>query len=704
MPLSEIVGIDLGTTFSAVARINEHGAPELVPNEAGDRTTPSVVFYDEGEFIVGEYARENAVAEPEQVVEFVKREMGKPVADFWREFGEKQYSAEEISAEILKALKRDAEDRIGGGISGAVITVPAYFNDPERQATLRAGELAGLEVHRIVNEPTAAALAYGMHRSGETSRVLVFDLGGGTFDVTVMEIAGQEMNILATNGDHRLGGKDWDDKIILHAAERFEAEHGENPLHDLAAYQDLQARAVQAKIQLSTLSQAMIVVSHAGRSLRLQLTRADFEAMTADLVERCRSLVEVVLEEAALRREEIDTVLLVGGSTRLPMIRAMLAQHFGKPPDSSVNPDEAVAMGAAVLGALIRSEQTGQRRFIGAGPESGSGMMRISDVCSHSLGMVALDEKGQLRNSTIIPKNTRIPCEVSRDDYETTAQEQTEFDLIVLQGDMQDPRDCPVRDAWEIYEIPPRPAGETRLKVAYRYDANGVIEVNAEDVLSGRMLPKRRKEGEIDWNGLVSAPMDIALLIDCSWSMDMSQKPGRNYAGSNKFRDAKKAAIRFLDEISFDSGARVGLVRFGGSPLVAIEVELTRYRDQLRRKINAMNLGSYTPMAQAIGLARRGMLVDHDRERVIVLLTDGMPTAPGPAGTLDQAGIAKNEGVRLIAIGVGNDVDQKFLRQIASTPEDYYFAAESVQLESTFSGIAGRLVAESSRRGGLTKL
>ena len=685
MPLSEIVGIDLGTTFSAVARINEHGAPELVPNEAGDRTTPSVVFYDEGEFIVGEYARENAVAEPEQVVEFVKREMGKPVADFWREFGEKQYSAEEISAEILKALKRDAEDRIGGGISGAVITVPAYFNDPERQATLRAGELAGLEVHRIVNEPTAAALAYGMHRSGETSRVLVFDLGGGTFDVTVMEIAGQEMNILATNGDHRLGGKDWDDKIILHAAERFEAEHGENPLHDLAAYQDLQARAVQAKIQLSTLNQAMIVVSHAGRSLRLQLTRADFEAMTADLVERCRSLVEVVLEEADLRREEIDTVLLVGGSTRLPMIRAMLAQHFGKPPDSSVNPDEAVAMGAAVLGALIRSEQTGQRRFIGAGPESGSGMMRISDVCSHSLGMVALDEKGQLRNSTIIPKNTRIPCEVSRDDYETTAQEQTEFDLIVLQGDMQDPRDCPVRDAWEIYEIPPRPAGETRLKVAYRYDANGVIEVEAEDLLSGRVLPKRRKEGEIDWEGL-AAPMEIALVIDCSGSM-----------WGRKISDAKKAAIQFVDDIG--PSAKVGLVSFNNWP--RLEVPLTQSFGELRRAIGGLGAEGGNSDDKAIALARQ-QLVNSERENVLVLLADGLPDSREQM--IREADTTKAQGIRIIAIGVGDGVDSNLLRRVASTPEDYFFVQESVQLASTFTAIAGRLVTESSRRGGLTKL
>ena len=310
-------------------------------------------------------------------------------------------------------------------------------------------------------KPTAAALSYGIHLSGDASTILVFDLGGGTFDVTIMEVKGQEMKILATNGDHRLGGKDWDDKIITHAAKCFEIEHGENPLTDLSAYQDLQARAVEAKIQLSTLNRAMIITNYAGKFHRLQLTRQEFEAMTTDLVERCRSLVDVVLHEAGLTTDQIDTVLLVGGSTRLPMIQNMLTEHFGKPPDASVNPDEAVAIGAAVMGVLIQSEATKKRPSLGAGPTQNFGIMRISDVCSHSLGMVVLDEFGELRNSTIIPKNTNIPCNVSKDNYLMTSHNQTEFDVIVLQGGEElYPRDCPVRDAYEVFDIPARPAGE----------------------------------------------------------------------------------------------------------------------------------------------------------------------------------------------------------------------------------------------------
>ena len=689
--MSKIIGIDLGTTFSAVAHINENQIPELIPNETGDRLTRSVVLYDEGEFFVGEYAKQNALALPEQTVEFVKREMGKSKEEFFREFDGKKYSAEEISAEILKTLKQDAEAEFGTAITDAVITVPAYFNDPERQATIRAGEIAGLKVHRIINEPTAAAIAYGMHRSGAKSKVLVFDLGGGTFDVTIMEIAGQEMKILATNGDHRLGGKDWDDKIIVHVAKQFEIEHGKNPLEDLHAYYDIQERAVEAKIQLSTLNRAAIVANYAGKSLRLLLTRQEFEELTRDLVERCRALCEVVLIEGDMTWGDIDTVLLVGGSTRLPMIRDMLTQHFGKPPDTSVNPDEAVATGAAGMGALIQSEQTEERRFIGSGPAPIAGIMRISDVCSHSLGIVALDEIGDLINSTIIAKNTNIPCEISRDNYVTTSPDQTEFDVIVLQGDMQDPRDCPVRDAYEIYDIPPRPAGETRLKVTFKYNASGVIDVEAEDVLSGRILPKRKKEEEIDWDSLVAPvpePMDIALVIDCSGSMY-----------GKKISDAKNAAVQFLDNI--DPSAHIGLVSFQSN--AHLQMPLTQDFINLRRAIESLDAGGGNSDEEAIALARDRVLVNSEKENVLVLLADGIPS--DRYAMIQEAERTKQQGIQIIVIGVGGDVDSDLLSQVASTPEDYYFVEESVQLESTFTTIASRLVTESSwSGGGLTRL
>ena len=497
--MSKIVGIDLGTTFSAVAHINENGVPELIPNEEGKRLTPSVICYNDGDFIVGEYAKMNALAVPEKTVEFIKREMGRPIIEFSREFDGKEYSAEDLSAEILKKLKKDAETKLGEKITDAVITVPAYYNDPERQATIRAGEIAGFNVQRIINEPTAAALSYGMHHVGNKLRVLVFDLGGGTFDVTIMEVDGQELNILATNGNHRLGGKDWDDRIIMHAADTFELEYGVNPLNDSSAYQELQRKSIDGKMHLSTFNRTKITLNYAGKSDQLNLTQQEFEEMTSDLVEKCKDLVNVVLDEVNLTKDKIDAVLLVGGSTRMPMIQNMLTEHFGKPPDTYLNPDEAVVFGAAVMGELIESENTQKRGFLRPAsntPKQNFGIKRISDVCSHNLGMAALDN-GELYNSIIIPKNTNIPYESSKD---YISHNQPEIDVIVLQGgEDRDPRNSTVRDAYEVFDIPSRPTGETRIKVTFKYDVNGVIEVEAEDADKKKVLSIRKKEEEIDW-------------------------------------------------------------------------------------------------------------------------------------------------------------------------------------------------------------
>ena len=689
--MSKIIGIDLGTTFSAVAHINDNGVPELIPNKDGDRLTPSVILYDDGEFNVGMDAKRSAVAFPEDIVAFIKLEMGKSITEFSREFGGKEYSPEDLSAEILKTLKDDAENALGGEITDAVITVPAYFNDPQRKATIRAGEIAGLNVRRIINEPTAAALSYGTHLSGSQSRILVFDLGGGTFDVTIMEVKGEEMNVLATGGDHRLGGKDWDEKIINHVAEHFEMEHGENPTTDPSASCDLRQRAVDAKIALSALSSTTLNINYAGRALRFQLTREEFEAMTTDLVERCRSLVDVVLHEKKMTTAQIDTVLLVGGSTRMPMIKDMIEEHFGKPPQVSGSPDETVALGAALMGELIEPEP---RRFLpGQVRDRTVGIQRFSDVCSHSLGMAVLSESGELRNSTIIPKNTNIPCDVSKDDYKTTVPNQKEFDVIVLQGPEDfSPRECEVRDAYEVSGIPEYPAGAP-IKVTFKYNVDGTIEVAAEDVHSKKVLSVELKAGDIDWDALVapepvSIPMDIALVIDCSGSM----KRGR------KLHNAKKAAIRFLDDI--DPSFRVGLVSFQNR--ATVEMTLTEDFRELSRKINALNAGGGNNDEEAIAFAQDRVLADSQNIKVLVLLADGRPAYRD--AMLREAARAKRQDIQMITIGVGNDVDSDLLKQVASTPENYYFVEESVQLESTFTTIASRLVTESSgRTTGITK-
>src|SRR5947208_12820309 len=295
------VGIDLGTTFSAVAHIDAYGKPHIIPNTESERITPSVILFDGTNVIVGTLAKNNSVAEPEKIVDFVKREMGKPKEQFHREFDGKVYSAEEISALILKKLKADAEKYLKEPVTDAVITVPAYFNDAERISTITAGQLAGFNVLQIINEPTAAAVAYGLDKLDEDQTVFVFDLGGGTFSVTIMRIEGHKMTMLATNGDHRLGGKDWDDVIVNHVAEEFDRAHGENPLLDLQSYQDLQSRALAGKIQLSSRTRTAIVHSHSGKSVKVELTLEEFELKTSHLVEKCKTICEMVRYAAKMK-------------------------------------------------------------------------------------------------------------------------------------------------------------------------------------------------------------------------------------------------------------------------------------------------------------------------------------------------------------------------------------------------------------------
>ncbi|MFL6530558.1 MAG: Hsp70 family protein, partial [Chthoniobacterales bacterium] len=363
------IGIDLGTTFSAVAHIDTYGKPQIIPNAESERITPSVILFETDSAVVGTLAKNSAVAEPEHIVDFVKREMGKPRDQFSRELNGKSYSAEELSALIVKKLKNDAEKFLKEEVTDAVITVPAYFNDAERTATITAGQLAGLNILQIINEPTAAAVAYGLDKLDEDQTIFVFDLGGGTFDVTIMRIAGHKMTMLATNGDHRLGGKDWDDVIVNYVAEEFDREHGENPLVDLQSYQDLHSRALAAKIQLSTRPKTAVIHGYNGKSIKVEMTREDFEKRTRHLVENCKAICELVMQEAKMEWSQIDKVLLVGGMTRMPMVREMIEELAPVPIATDVSPDEAVAVGAAIQATLVllQKEDAGE---VGLLPEN----------------------------------------------------------------------------------------------------------------------------------------------------------------------------------------------------------------------------------------------------------------------------------------------------------------------------------------------
>ena len=492
----KVVGIDLGTTFSAIAHVNEHGRPEIIPNDDNDRMTPSVIMFDEDEDCetVGKIAKQNARATPESIVEFVKREMGKSKEDFSREFDGQKYSAEELSARILKKLKQDAEAHLKTEITEAVITVPAYFKEAEREATRNAGTIAGLKVLQVLNEPTAAALAYGIDQLGSDQTVFVFDLGGGTFDVTVMKVSKATIRMVATDGDHRLGGKDWDDKLILHVAGTFEAEHGDNPLEDLATYQDIQLRAIRAKETLSKKKKASIVCAYNGKSTIVKLTRETFEELTADLLAKCESLCDEVLSEVGMTWKDIDTVLLVGGSTRMPMVQEMIARVSGKEINpQQVNPDEVVALGAAIQGTLRQIDadpvqqdtlpEAVQDRFIGPG---GASKLTVIDGATHNLGIVLVKGERDVRYvHVMIPKMTPVPHE-ARDQVATLRNNQPSVLFEVVQGLEQDEEVAELSN-FEDYKfgeltlsLPPNQPAGTPIDVTYKYDDDQTLEVTAK--------------------------------------------------------------------------------------------------------------------------------------------------------------------------------------------------------------------------------
>jgi len=467
MASEKILGIDLGTTNSAFA-VMEGGDPEIITNEEGDRTTPSVVAYDDGELLVGKPAKNQAVQNPEQTVASIKRHMGEE--DYTVELGDDEYTPEEISARILQKIKRDAEEYLGHDVEKAVITVPAYFNDRQRQATKDAGEIAGFEVERIVNEPTAASMAYGLDEDQDQT-VLVYDLGGGTFDVSILDLGGGVYEVVATNGDNDLGGDDWDEAIIDHLADTFEDEHGIDLREDRQALQRLTEAAEEAKIELSsrketTVNLPFVTATDSGPvHLEQDVTRATFESITEDLIERTVGPTEQALEDAALEKGDIDEVILVGGSTRMPQVQEKVEELVGQEPKKNVNPDEAVALGAAVQGGVLSGEVDD---------------IVLVDVTPLSLG---IEVKGGLFER-LIEKNTAIPTTASKV-FTTAADNQTSVQIRVFQGEREIANENELLGDFHLTGIPPAPAGTPQIEVTFEIDADGIVNVEAEDQGSG---------------------------------------------------------------------------------------------------------------------------------------------------------------------------------------------------------------------------
>ncbi|MGF9820680.1 molecular chaperone DnaK [Brevibacillus agri] len=465
--MSRVIGIDLGTTNSCVA-VMEGGEPVVIANAEGNRTTPSVVAFKNGERIVGEAAKRQAITNPDNTVISIKRHMGTTHKETLEG---NQYTPEQISAMILQKLKADAEAYLGQPVTQAVITVPAYFNDSQRQATKDAGKIAGLEVLRIVNEPTAAALAYGMEKT-EDQTVLVFDLGGGTFDVSILELSDGFFEVKATSGDNKLGGDDFDDVIMNYLVSEFKKEHGIDLSKDRMAQQRLKDAAEKAKKDLSgvlttTISLPFITADATGpKHLEMNLTRAKFEELSAELVERTMGPTRQALKDAGLTPSEIDRVILVGGSTRIPAVQEAIKKFIGKEPHKGVNPDEVVALGAAVQAGVL----TGDVKDV-----------VLLDVTPLSLGIETLG--GVF--TKLIDRNTTIPTSKSQV-FSTAADNQTSVEIHVLQGERQMAADNKSLGRFTLSDIPPAPRGVPQIEVSFDIDANGIVNVRAKDLGTGK--------------------------------------------------------------------------------------------------------------------------------------------------------------------------------------------------------------------------
>ena len=469
--MAKIVGIDLGTTNSVVA-VMEGGKPAVIANAEGNRTTPSVVgFSKTGERLVGELAKRQAVSNPEKTVISIKRHMG---TDYRVNIDDKKYSPEEISSMILKKLKDDAEKYLGEPVTQAVITVPAYFNDSQRQATKNAGTIAGLEVKRIINEPTASALAYGLDKLDQMLKVLVFDLGGGTFDVSVLEIGEGVFEVKSTAGDTKLGGDDWDNEIVDWMADEFKRMNGIDLRNDPMAKQRLKEAAEKAKIELSTVLQTninlpFITADASGpKHLDLTLSRAKFEEMTYHLLERCKKPVDQAMSDAKLTVKDIDRILMVGGSTRMPMVVDYVRNTFGKEPNKDINPDECVALGAAVQGAVL------------SGDSDVKGIVLV-DVTPLTLGIETLG--GVM--TKLIQRNTAIPCSKS-EIFSTAADNQPAVEIHVLQGERGFAAENKTLGKFVLADIPPAPRGIPQIEVSFDIDRNGILSVTAKDKATGK--------------------------------------------------------------------------------------------------------------------------------------------------------------------------------------------------------------------------
>lgn len=686
------VGIDLGTTFSAVAKIDAgSGKPEIIKNSLNLPITPSVLCFEEkGRILFGEDAKAMQGMGNTNAFAFFKRNMGND--QFRIEVFNKTYSATDLSAIFLKKLVEEAENCSGEKIDSAVITVPAYFTHKERMATIEAGEKAGLNVLAIINEPTAAAFAYGLNKKDSEQTVLIYDLGGGTFDVTVARLNQDKIDILGSDGNHELGGKDWDDCIARYLSEQFYEKYGVDLSSDEEMVASLLVTAESIKKQLTVRDEVSVPIRYKDIQGTLNITEEVFEEISEFLLGATKDLTEDLLQSIGCSWADITGVILVGGSTRMRMIHKYVEAMSGKEPLSGVNVDEAVALGAAIRANIDDSGKTVQQSFMGflSGKKNVEviGAKKVTDVTAHALGMIAISKDGEsYENSVIIPKNSAIPVSMNRSYNFKTRAKNNELEVYVLQGAYRRPLDNIILDKYTISGIERTNSNTSVIEVSYQYNANGVVDVSAVQKETGKQLSVRIEKipEDMSWTDgspkdqlSSSAPSEVEVLLAIDLSGSMSGSP---------VEKAKEAMEQFVRELG-SANAKIGLLSFADK--VRLVVKPTENEKQVIQAIRSIHVGevgsgnSAEPFTDALFILKRRLFTKEDIARYLVVLTDGAWYNPTQAIT--KAKQCHAEGIEVIALGFGS-ADKAFLERIASIDE-FASLTDLSELSGSFSKIA----------------